>query len=364
MIKRYKSPDLSLLLIVAVLILFGLIMIYSSSAIIAHDNYNDFSYFFKKQLAWILIGTVFMFIAIKADYNHWKRLIVPAYLITLVLLVLVLFFGKSIGGAQRWLRIGVFNFQPSELARMMTILMLAYFIDRKRSKIGDLVKGIIPALVIIGLPVLLILAEPDLGMPFIIISVGLVMLFMGGARVMHLIGIVFASLPLLAIAILAYPYRWKRMISFLDPWSDPLGSGYQIIQSMLALGSGGFIGKGLGGSTMKLLYLPTPHTDFIFPIIGEELGFWGCLILVGFFIIFSIRGLSIARRAGNLFGTVVCAGLTFAISFQALINMLVATGVLPTKGISLPFLSFGGSSLVLNMISVGIILNISRQVKD
>ncbi|MFH1282911.1 MAG: putative lipid II flippase FtsW [bacterium] len=361
--KRYHSPDLSMMFAVFFLIFFGLIMIYSSSAIVANDSYNDFSYFLKKQIIWVLLGSVLMFIFINVDYKQWKQAVIPIYMLTIILLVLVLFVGKSVGGAQRWLSLGAVNFQPSELAKISTILMLAYFIDRKRSKMDTLSKGIIPGLIIMGLPIVLILAEPDLGIPFIIASVGLVMLFIGGARFVHLSGIVVVSAPFLLGLIFVYSYRWKRLISFINPWDDPQGSGYQIIQSLLAFGSGGFAGKGLGGSTMKLLYLPTPYTDFIFPIIGEELGFVGCLGLIVLFVFFSIRGLAVARKADTLFGSLVCAGLVFAISFQALINMAVSTGMLPTKGISLPFLSFGGSSLVLTMAAVGMILNISRQSK-
>ena len=364
MVKKYKNPDIIILMSVSILILFGLVMIYSSSAVYAYDNFGDFAYFFKKQLVWMLIGFFTMILFINIDYNDLKKVITPFYVLTILLLVFVLVYGKSIGGAQRWIKIGVLTFQPSEMARITVLIMLAYFIDRKRSRINTLKRGILPALVIVGIPSSLILLQPDLGIPFLIVSVCLAMLYMGGAHIKHLTGIVVLSLPMLAFSIIKYPYRLKRMLTFLNPWADPQGAGYQITQSMLALGSGGFAGKGLGGSNIKLLYLPTPHTDFIFPIIGEELGFIGCMALIGLFVLIAVRGLMISRRAANLFGTILCAGFTFMLTFQAFLNLAVATGTLPTKGISLPFLSFGGSSLIFNMAAVGIILNISRQAKE
>jgi cell division protein FtsW len=244
---------------------------------------------------------------------------------------------------------------------MALILWLASFLDRRKSQIRDLLKGYIPPLLGMGLICGLILREPDLGTPLMLGAVGMMMLFLAGAQWKHMVSTVLLSLIPLYFEVFRVGYRYRRIMSFLNPWEDRQGTGYQLTQSMLAFGSGGLFGKGLGASTLKLLYLPDPHTDFIFPVIGEELGFVGTASLVLLFVFWGVRGWQAAKRAPDLFGQLLAAGITSWVLLQAAINMGVSCGMLPTKGLPLPFVSFGGSSLVITMAAVGILLNISGQ---
>lgn len=357
------SSHLGLFLATIALTNIGIIMVYSASAIISLERYNDPYFFLKRQLVWVFLGLLGMLFAARINYRAFPKLLKPALLFTLFLLVLVLFpqFGKAIAGAQRWLRIGDFTFQPSELAKLILILYMADTLSRKKEKIKNFTYGFLPPLIILGAIFILILLQPDLGTALIILVIILGMLFVSGVRLRHLFSLFLIALPSIWLLINKVGYRKRRILAFVDPWSDPRGAGFQIIQSLLALGSGGIFGRGLGEGTQKLFYLPAPHTDFIFAILGEELGFLGgvaVIILFGAFIYFGAR---IARRAPDLFGSLLALGITTWIGLQAMINIGVATGFLPTKGIPLPFISFGGSSLIFSLIGVGILLSISLQ---
>lgn len=357
------SSHLGLFLATIALTSMGIIMVYSASAIISLERYNDPFFFLKRQLVWVFLGLLGMLFAARINYRAFPKLLKPALLFTLFLLVLVLFpqFGKAIAGARRWLRIGDFTFQPSELAKLILILYMADTLSRKKEKIKNFTYGFLPPLIILGAIFILILLQPDLGTALIILVVILGMLFVSGVRLRHLFSLFLIALPSIWLLINKVGYRKRRILAFVDPWSDPRGAGFQIIQSLLALGSGGIFGRGLGEGTQKLFYLPAPHTDFIFAILGEELGFLGgvaVIILFGAFIYFGAR---IARRAPDLFGSLLALGITTWIGLQAMINIGVATGFLPTKGIPLPFISFGGSSLIFSLIGVGILLSISLQ---
>ncbi len=357
------SSHLGLFLATIALTSIGIIMVYSASAIISLERYNDPYFFLKRQMVWVFLGLVGMLFAARINYRAFPKLLKPALIFTLFLLVLVLFpqFGKEIAGARRWLRIGDFTLQPSEMAKLILILYMADTLSRKKEKIKNFAYGFLPPLIILGVIFILILLQPDLGTALIILVVILGMLFVSGVRLRHLFSLFLIALPSIWLLINKVGYRKRRILAFLDPWGDPRGAGFQIIQSLLALGSGGILGRGLGEGTQKLFYLPAPHTDFIFAILGEELGFVGgavVIILLGVFIYFGAR---IASRAPDLFGSLLALGITTWIGLQAIINIGVATGFLPTKGIPLPFISFGGSSLIFSLIGVGILMSISLQ---
>jgi cell division protein FtsW len=305
------------------------------------------------------MGVFLMLVLARIDYNKLQKFSRPLMVFSFSLLVLVLLIEP--GEIKRWLRFGMVNFQPSEMAKICLILYIADVLDRKGSKLQDFKKGLLPILIVAGVFLILIYAEPDLGTAVILGLVVLAMLFMGGVRLSHLLSLVLASIPLLYFAVFHVAYRRERILTFINPWADAQRIGYQIVQALLALGSGGFFGKGLGASRAKLFFLPEPYTDFIFSIIGEELGFLGASLIIFLFVIIAWRGLHIATRAPNQFGNLLAAGITFLITFQAVLNISIVTACLPTKGITLPFLSYGGSSLVFSLAGVGILLNISRQ---
>ncbi len=355
------SFHLGLFLVTLALLSIGIIMVYSASAILSLEKYNDPYFFLKRQLAWAFLGLSGMLAASRINYRALPRLLKPLLFLTLLLLILVLFpqFGKEIAGARRWLKVGDFTLQPSELAKLVLILYMADALSRKKEKIRSFAYGFLPPLLILGAIFILILLQPDLGTGLIILVVILSMLFVSGVRLAHLFSLFLVAIPSIWLLINKVGYRKRRILVFLDPWSDPQGAGFQIIQSLLALGSGGILGRGLGEGTQKLFYLPAPHTDFIFAILGEELGLVGgmaVIILFGAFIYFGAR---IARRAPDLFGSLLALGITTWIGLQAMINIGVVTGFLPTKGLPLPFISFGGSSLIFSLIGVGILLSIS-----
>lgn len=359
----HHYPDLHLFGVSVGLVVFGLVMIYSSSAIFAAQTYNNSWYFFEKQLLWAVIGFAGMLGMMRMNYHRLQPLsrVLLAMALVFLLLVLTGVFSREVGGAKRWIKLGVISFQPSELAKIGIILYIADYLDRKQSKICKSFKSVIPLLGIVGMVGGLILAEPDLGTSVSLGMVCLTMLFLGGMSFWYIFGMGALSLPALVYLVLSKPYRFRRLMAFFDPWSDPQNVGYQIIQSLIALGSGGFFGVGLGNSKQKLLYLPASYTDFIFPIIGEELGFVGTLALVLLFVVFAWRGLKIALQAPDLFGNLLAGGLTLMIVVQALINVGVACALFPTKGLPLPLVSYGGSNLAFTLVSIGILLNISKQ---
>ena len=359
---RKLTPDLWLFATMVVLCSVGVVMIYSASAIIAVDRFHDPFFFLKKQFFWAVIGFGCLWLALRLDYRQLERLVVPLLVVSFVLLVLVLVppFGQVINGTRRWFRAGPLSFQPVELAKFSLVLYLAAFLSRRREQMSSFTQGLVPPLLVAGLMAALTIVQPDLGNSVALVILTLVLAFLAGARVIHMLAIAATALPVVGLLIALRPYRWRRMLAFVNPWDDPQGSGFQIIQSFLALGSGGWFGLGLGESRQKLFYLPEPYTDFVFAILGEELGLVGAVVVVGLFAVLIWRGLRVGLRAPDAFGAYLALGLTIMLATQTLVNLGVVTGALPTKGLPLPFVSFGGSALLLTMFSTGVLLNISQ----
>lgn len=354
--------DIMLLTLTAVLVCFGLIMVYSSSGILAMKSYGDSYLFIKRQLVWAMLGFAGMVMLAGVPYDYYKKYAKPALYVCIGLLIAVLAFsiGKTAGGARRWLALGPVSFQPSELLKVVLVVYMADVLVRKQKILGSFVEGLLPQLAMMGGLAGLLLLQPDLGTAVILLIVGGMMLYIAGARLNHLLSLVLGAIPVFFLLIYQADYRRRRWDAFLDPWQEPLGKGFQIVQSYLALGSGGLWGRGLCESQQKLFYLPAPHTDFIFSIVGEELGFIGTTVLVALFGLVCWRGLIIAKRCPDLFGKMLATGITLLIGVQAVINMGVTTGLVPTKGTTLPFISSGGSSLFFSLIAMGILLSVSR----
>ncbi len=360
---KMGSIDFPLFTTIMLLTAIGVVMVYSASSYKAFfdKSTQDSMYFLKRQGLWALIGTFFMFCTIKLNYKKIKKYTKVLMIICVAFLLMVFAF-ESTKGAQRWIRIGSIGFQPSELAKYIIVLYMAKSIEVKGGrKIETLLYGVVPYLLVSGFYAGLVFAEKNLSIAAVIMIVTLIILYVSGAKITHMLGVV-GLVGLGGIAgIIFEPYRMARFTSFLNPWSDPKGSGYQLIQSLLALGSGGIWGMGLGKSRQKCYYIPEPHNDFIFSIIGEELGLIGCTIVVALFVVLVWRGIVIAIKAKDTYGTLLATGITSVIAVQAIINIAVVTGAMPVTGVPLPFISYGGSSLVINMVAMGILLNISRQ---
>jgi cell division protein FtsW len=359
---RRLTPDMWLFGAAVVLLSAGVVMVYSASAIVAADRFHDPYFFLKRQLFWAVLGGGALWVALRVDYRLLEKAVLPLLIVAGVLLVLVLVppFGQAINGTRRWIRFGLVSFQPAELAKLSLVLYLAAFLAKRRGDLSEFRTGALPALAVAGLLAGLVLVQPDLGncMTLIVVTFGL--LYLAGTPAKHLAWVAAPALPLVALAIWMAPYRLRRITAFMDPWSDPRGSGFQIIQSWLALGNGGLVGQGIGGSRQKLFYLPESHTDFIFAIVGEELGFIGALAMVALFAVVVWRGLRIGLRAADPFGSYLALGITVLLATQTLVNLGVVTGLLPTKGLPLPFISFGGSALLMTMVATGMLLNISE----
>jgi cell division protein FtsW len=357
-----RDIRINLFTVTVILICVGIVMIYSASNIYAWEKYKDEFFFLKRHISFVFIGAMLMFLVMSFDYRKLRRYAKPLLLISFLLLFLVLIpgLGREVAGARRWFRFKFLSFQPSELANLAVIIYTADFVSRKGNIVTTFWRGFIPPVIILGLAVLFILAQPDLGTAVALGVVVMIMLFMAGLRLSYLLSLVLLSLPVLYILIFSVPYRRMRILAFLNPYLDPKGTGFQIIQSQIALGSGGLFGVGIGQSKQKLFYLPAAHTDFIFSIIGEELGFIGTVGIIILFMIFIQQSLKIIRNAPDKFGYFLSLGLVLMICFEAVINIGVSCGILPTKGLPLPFISYGGSSFIFDMISVGILMNIGR----
>ncbi len=354
--------DFPLLLSVIFISFFGLLMVYSTSSIYALGVHNDSLKFLKLHLIYLTLGLSSMFVFMHLDYRVLRKFVYPAYIICLILLIAVLIpgVGKKVGGAQRWLDLGPVAFQPAELAKFVIILYLAYSLDKKSNRIDSFSVGFLSHLITAGIFIVLIFVEPDFGTSATIAILCIFMMFIGNAKIKHIL-IMSATVAVFTFfAVSTKGYRMNRLLSFLAPWEDPFGKGYQTIQSFISLASGEILGTGLGNSSQKLFFLPHAHTDFIFSIIGEELGFIGiaCLILAFLFILW--RSIRIAIKSPDKFGCYLVCGFALLIAIQASINMSVSVGLLPTKGTTLPFISYGGSSLVCCLSAMGIILNVSR----
>lgn len=359
---RKKLPDFILLFTILALVLSGLIMILSASSVKAEQLFSNSHYFFINQLKYLAVALIIAAVIYKFKYKKLKEMAPYLLLISLATLILVLIpgVGRMAGGSRRWLPLGPINFQPSELAKFTIVIYLAAYIDRNKEKIKKIKNGVLPPVAVIAIISFLILLEPDLGTAVTLAAVAAAMIFIGGIKISVLIILGLISSVLAAVAIIIEPYRRQRLLTFLNPWQDPLDSGYHIIQSLLALGSGGLFGVGAGNSHQKFLYLPEPGTDFIFAVLGEEFGLIGTLFIISLYFLLAWRGLKIASRVDDTFGSMLAVGITSMIVIQALINMAVVTSLLPITGITLPLISYGGSSLVINIAALALLLNISR----
>ncbi len=361
-----RKIDLVWLGVTMTLVIFGIVMIYSASSELAAKRYHNSFYFAQKQMVFAFFGFLVMIAFRFIPYQKFQKWGFWLMLGTLLSLILVLIpgIGSRMGGASRWFRLGGVSFQPAEFSKLVLVIFLAGSMMRNHDQMQDLFKGFVFHWGVVGVFIVLILLEPDLGMVITLVLITGIMLFVGGVRIKHLILSIIPMIPLAYLLVWRVPYRRMRVLSYLDPWKDPLGSGFHLKHSFLAFGSGGFAGRGLTGSQQKLFYLPEPHTDFIFSIIGEEFGFVGVFIIAALYLVLIIKCLQLALKVKDLFGMHLAVGITVMIGFQALINMLVVMGLLPTKGLTLPFLSYGGSSLLLNMICIGILMNITAQNQE
>lgn len=353
--------DASLAATLVGLIGFGVVMVYSASAVYASNTFGNGYHFLVRQSIFAGIALVVLYVFARIDVEWLRRLTYPALLLAVMLMLAVaLGFGRSAGGASRWLAIGPVNVQPAELAKLAMILWLAHSLAKKANRVRTFSIGFLPHVIVAGLLMLLCLAQPDFGSAVMIALLTFVVLFAAGARAGYLLGAVLLALPVGYAAIASSPYRMRRITAFLEPFEHRQGAGYQITESLMSFGSGGWTGVGLGDGRQKLLFLPEAHTDFISAIIGEELGFVGVALLCAAFVWLVVRGLRAAWQVQDEYAGYLAAGMTLFIGLQAFTNLAVAMGLLPTKGLALPFVSYGGSSLVVNAAAAGMVLNISR----
>ncbi|QDG54773.1 putative lipid II flippase FtsW [Persicimonas caeni] len=361
-----SSWDMWLLASVFLLVGFGVVMLYSASAVMAADKFGDHLYLVKNQLQKIVLGVVVLFGALRLDYRWYQRLVYPILGGTFIMLILVLIpgIGAVQNGAQRWFSIGGMSFQPAEVAKIATVMFMAYSVSKKGDKMDKFSVAFVPHVAMVGLFVGLLMQQPDFGSSVILLTIMGILLFVSGAKIRYLSGFVVAGGVLAYFAITAREYRMERVQAYLDPFSYRTGIGYQISESLISIGSGGLTGVGLGNGTGKLGYVPELWNDFIGTIVAEELGLLGVVLLVGLFMTFLWRGTKIAFEANDEFGRYLAFGLTALIGMQAVANLCVVTGLLPNKGLTLPFVSFGGSSMIVALFSVGVLLNISKNQPD
>jgi cell division protein FtsW len=372
--QKRGTPDFLLLFLTFLLVSFGLAMVFSAS--MSYSRYdsvsatmlNDPSYLAIRQAAAIGLGTAAMFFCMNIDYRVLKKWIGPGFVIVVIMLLLVPVIGKDVNGAKSWFIIAGFGVQPSEFAKLAVILYLAALISKKEDKFREFKKGLLPALTIVGFISALILLQPDLGSMMILVACSAIVIIVGGANLKHIFFLCVAGTAMLSLVISIYlvktgghSYRIDRFTSFMDPWADPLDTGYHLIQSLYAFGHGGIAGAGFGQGIQKLHYLPEAHNDFIFSIIGEELGFIGSSLFILVYLIFLWRGLLVAIRCKEMFGALAGVGIIGMIGVQALINLGGVTGSIPLTGVTLPLISYGGSSILITLISLGILLSISRE---
>ena len=357
-----KKLDIKLLILIIIIGLFGILMVYSSSSIWAEYKYLDKYRFLKLQSLFFIIGLIFMFLVSKINYHIYYFKSNILLFITFILLVLVLIpgIGQVRNGSRSWFGIGSFGIQPSEFVKLSLIIFVSKYLSNNEKEIKSIKKGVMPILLITSIIFLFIMLEPDLGSGVIILVSVIGLLFISGVKLSFFVKIIILGIAGLSGLIIAAPYRIKRITAFINPWNDPLGTGFQAIQSMYAIGPGGLFGLGLFNSIQKHFYLPEPQTDFIFSIISEEFGILGIVIISIIFILIIFRCICISLNCNDLFGKYLAFGITFQLSFQILLNLAVVTSLVPVTGVTLPFLSYGGSSLIITTISMGIILNISK----
>lgn len=361
--KDRLAVDKWMALAVAALLALGMTMVLSTSYLHSQERFGDGTYFFRKQLLAMGAGVIALLACSLAPTALYRRLSYPLLAITFIVLVMVLVpgVGVSRGGARRWIMLPGFAFQPSELAKLAVVMYLAHSMAKKEQWIRTFSVGILPHLIVSGVFAGLLLLEPDFGAALILTMLLYFMLFVGGARMRHLLATALLAMPALIYVMMTAEYRLRRLMSFLDPWKDPEGSGFHVIQSLIAFGSGQWFGRGLGESRQKLLYLPEAHTDFIYSVIGEELGLVGALAVLALFGVIIVRGLQLTAKIEEPFDQYLAFGLTVLLGLQALIHMGVVMGLMPTKGLVLPFISYGGSAMVINLTEAGILLGLSRR---
>ena len=360
-----KKLDISLFIAIIILALFGLMMIYSASSIWAEYKFNDSFYYFKRQLIFIVIGIFIMYTVSKIDYKVYYEKSNKILLICFILLILVLIpgIGSVRNGSRSWFGIGSLGIQPSEAAKLALIIFTSKYLSKNNKFVKSYKDGVFPILGVVFLFFGLIMLQPDLGTGMILVVSIISLLFIAGVNMKFFIGGGILGVIGVIVLIIIAPYRMDRITSFIDPWKDPLGTGFQIIQSLYAIGPGGLLGTGYLNSIQKQFYLPEPQTDFIFSIITEEFGILGAIFVASMFLFIIYKGLKVALKCNDLFGKYLAFGMIFQLSFQAMMNLMVVIGMIPVTGVTLPFLSYGGSSLLITMFSMGIILSISRNQK-
>ncbi|MFA5883880.1 MAG: putative lipid II flippase FtsW [Acidimicrobiia bacterium] len=358
------GPVVLLIGVVVALNVIGAVMVLSASSVVSLSSYGSAWHVFERQLIWTALGAVAFFVAFKLDYRRWQQWAIPMVVVAAVLCAVVLVpnVGIMVGGSRRWLGVGWMRFQPSELAKLAVLLFSADLLTRRHDEVGDWRAVLRPVLMVFATLAVLVYVEPDLDSTIVLGLITVSVLIAGGIRLRHLGAIAAAGVGLVAVMAIAEPYRRARVFTFLHPTADASNAGYQIVQSLIALGSGGVTGVGLGAGSAKWHFLPNAHTDFVFSIIGEELGLVGCILVLALFVGFAVFGIAIALRAPDRFGMLVAAGITVWVTSQAAINIGGVTGLLPVSGIPLPFVSFGGSSLVMTMLASGVLANIGRNV--
>jgi cell division protein FtsW len=360
MARKLKS-DKVMFIATLLLVALSVVMVYSASAPMALDRYGRATRFLTTQAMWAVLGIAMLTLVMRIDYRHYRE---PAFIwsgLAFVGFALVcVYFRAPVNGARRWFGVGGIGVQPSELAKLVAIFFIAALLERRMHRIDEVTYSVLPiAIVVLGL-VALILPEPDFGTSMAILLIAAVMIFAAGLNWRYLAGVTLVALPAIYIVVMGSAYRRRRTLAFLNPWDDPLGDGFQIIQSLIAIGTGGVWGKGLMNGVQKLFYLPEPHTDFIYSVISEELGLVGATAVVICFCVVTWRGMRVAMRAPDTFGSFLALGLTTMVAVQAFVNISVVLGLMPTKGIPLPFVSAGGSSLLINLVGMGILLNVSQ----
>ena len=349
-----------LFIVTLALVAVGIIMVFSASGVRAQELYNDQNFFLKRHVVYALIGLAGMLVTMNMDYHVWYKVRWHLLLSALALLLTVLFIGRAVGGARRWIDLGFFTLQPSEIAKFAVLVYLASLLKRKHIRIDSLRWVFLPALVVVLATAVLVLAGHDLGTPAVMLMTFLALLFIAGARIKHILGCAGFFMASFTAMVAVNEERCRRIIAFLDPWAHAQDEGFQLVQSFIGFGVGGVLGQGLGEGRQKLFFLPAAHTDFIYSVIGEELGLIGTFSIVILYVLFLCLGLRVALRAKDSFGSFLAAGITLMISFQAFLNIAVVTGLTPTKGLTLPFISYGGNSLIISMISVAVLINIAR----
>ncbi|HTL44035.1 MAG TPA: putative lipid II flippase FtsW [Vicinamibacterales bacterium] len=360
MARKLKSDKL-LFSATLLLVCVSVVMVYSASAVIAMDRYQQPTMFLFKQATWAILGFALMPLMMRIDYRRYREPIVIWTALGVVgFALVVVLFGPKINGARRWFGVAGIGVQPSELAKLSVILFIAAVLERRMDRIDDVMYSLLPIGLVVGSVVVLILLQPDLGTALSIVLICAAMVFAAGINYRYIFGLMLLALPAAYIVLMSADYRRRRIAVFLDPWQDPLRDGFQVIQSLIAVGTGGVFGKGLMAGVQKLFYLPYPETDFIYAVIGEELGLIGTTVVLACFCVIAWRGLRTAVRAPDRFGSFLALGLTAMVTIQAFFNISVVLGLLPTKGIPLPFVSFGGSSLLISMLAMGILLNVSQ----